>query len=236
MGRTKRSGAGAASLGIEGRRSGGAEALSESFELTAPVMARAAPSGPSWIHEIRHDGLRCAAVVCGGTVRLLTRNRRDVTKRFHRIAAELLLLREHDAIIDGEIGAQDEGGVARFDNLHRAIEAGAYESLIYFAFDLLYVDGVDLRPRPLLSRKECLHDLLEPLKGTRIHYCDHLEGDPAPLYARLCEIGAEGIVSKAAAAPYRGGRDPNWLNIKCRAWSAKRRKTAATWKIARRPR
>jgi bifunctional non-homologous end joining protein LigD len=234
MGPAKRSGAGAASLGIENRRSGDVGAISESFELTAPVTARAAPSGPSWIHEIRHDGLRCAAVIRGGSVRLLTRNRRDVAKRFHRIAAELLPLRRHDAIIDGEIGAQDESGVARFDNLHRAIEAGAYENLIYFAFDLLYVDGVDLRPQPLLSRKECLRDLLEPLKGTRIIYCDHLEGDPAPLYAYLCEIGAEGIVSKAAAAPYRGGRDPNWLNIKCRAWSAKRRQAAEQSSVMKR--
>ncbi len=234
MGRAKRSGAGPASSGFEGSRHGGVAALSESFELTAPVMAKAAPSGPSWIHEIRHDGLRCAAVICGGKVRLLSRSHRDVTRRFHRIAAELLLLRDHDAIVDGEIGAQDDSGVARFDNLHRAIEAGAYESLIYFAFDLLYVDGVDLRPRPLLSRKECLRDLLAPLTGTRIRYCDHLEGDPAPLYAHLCEIGAEGIVSKAVAAPYRGGRDPNWLDIRCRARRAGRGRGVGNWNVVKR--
>ena len=221
MERPKRSGAGHAGT------------FAHSFELTAPVPAKAAPNGPSWIHEIKHDGHRCAAVIGDGTVRLVTRNHRDVTKRFHRIAAELLLLKDHDAIIDGEIGAQDEKGVARLDNLHRAIEAGAYEQLIYFAFDLLHIDGVDLRPRPLLSRKECLRDLLEPLKGSRIQYCDHLEGDPGPLYARLCEIGAEGIVSKAAAAPYRGGRDPNWLNVKCRAWSARRSGGAAKWSVVK---
>ena len=91
------------------------------FELTAPVLAKKLPTGPQWIHEVKHDGHRCAAVIKNGTVRLLTRNHRDVTRRFHVIATGLLALRDHDAILDGEIGAQDELGVAKLDNLHRAM-------------------------------------------------------------------------------------------------------------------
>jgi bifunctional non-homologous end joining protein LigD len=207
-----------------------------SFELTAPITAKALPKGPSWVHEIKHDGHRCAAVIRDGTVRLFTRSHRDVTRRFHHLAVAFLSLADHEAIIDGEIGARDEKGVATFDNLHRVIGSGDDEKLIYFAFDLLYADGVDLRPQPLLSRKERLRDLLEPIQGTRIQYRGHLRGDPGPLYARLCEIGAEGIVSKAVAAPYRGGRDPNWLKVRCRALAAGRAKSVEKWNIVRPPR
>jgi bifunctional non-homologous end joining protein LigD len=206
------------------------------FELTAPVLAKALPKGPEWIHEIKHDGHRCAAIIKGGTVRLLTRTRRDVTRRFHVIATALLALRDHEAIIDGEVGAQNALGVATLDNLHRAIEASAYESLVYIAFDLLFLNGQDLRRWPLLSRKEALRDLLEPLEGSRIQYSNHLEGDPTRLYERLCELGAEGIVSKAAHAPYQGGRDPSWLKIKCKGWAAEHAKTVEKWNIVKRPR
>lgn len=206
------------------------------FELTAPVLAKALPKGPEWIHEIKHDGHRCAAVIKDGTVHLFTRTHRDVTRRFHVIATALLALREHEAVIDGEIGAQDELGVAKLENLHRAIEASAYERLIYIAFDLLFLDGVDLRTLPLLSRKDALKDLLKPLDGTRIQYSNHLEGDPTRLYERLCELGAEGIVSKVAHAPYRGGRDPCWLKIKCRRWAEEHAKTVEKWNIVKRSR
>ena len=207
-----------------------------SFKLTAPVLAKRLPTGPQWVHEIKHDGHRCAAVIKDGTVRLLKRNHRDVTRRFHVIATALLALRDHEAIIDGEIGAQDELGVAKLDNLHRAIEASAYERLIYVAFDLLFLDGVDVRSRPLLSRKEALRDLLKPLERSRIQYSEHVEGDAGRLYERLCELGAEGIVSKAATAPYRGGRDPSWLKVKCRGWAAEHAKTVEKWNIVKRPR
>ncbi|HEX2116851.1 MAG TPA: hypothetical protein VHM01_20795 [Alphaproteobacteria bacterium] len=201
------------------------------FELTAPVSAKALPRGPQWVHEIKHDGQRCAAVIEHGTVRLLTRSQRDITKRFHLIAADLLAIRGHEAIIDGEIAAQDESGVAKIDNLHRAIEASAYERLVYIAFDLLFLDGVDLRRWPLLSRKDALRDLLQPLAGTHIQYSEHLEGDAGQLYEKLCELGAEGVISKAATAPYRGGRDPSWLKVKCRARAGA--ESGAKWNVVK---
>jgi hypothetical protein len=103
------------------------------FELTAPVTAKALPQGPQWVHEIEHDGRRCAALIEHGAVRLLTRSHRDVTRRFHTIAADLLAIRGHDAIIDGEIAAEHDASVVKFENLHRAIEASAYERLVYIA-------------------------------------------------------------------------------------------------------
>lgn len=191
------------------------------FELTAPVAAKAPPRGPDWIHEIEHDGRRAAAVIAGGTVRLLTRGHRDVTRRFHVIATDLLALKERDAVIDGEIATLDEAGIAKSDALRRAIEAGARERLVYFAFDLLFLDGMDLRVQPLLARKDRLRELLRPLVGTRILYGEYMQGDPGPIYARLREMGAHVIVSKAATAPYRGGRDPSWLKVKLRAWQSR---------------
>jgi bifunctional non-homologous end joining protein LigD len=202
------------------------------FELTAPVSAKALPQGPQWVHEIEHDGRRCAALIEDGTVRRLTRGHRDVTRRFHAIAADLLAIRGHDAIIDGEVAAEGAGGVAKLENLHRAIEASAYEHLVYIAFDLLFLDGVDLRRWPLLSRKDALRDLLRPLAGRRVRYSEHLEGDVAQLYARFRELGAGSVISKAATAPYRGGRDPSWLKVKLRAQAGK--ESGARWNVARR--
>lgn len=201
------------------------------FELTAPVSAKALPRGPQWVHEIGHDGRRCAAMIENGTVRLLTRNHRDVTRQFHTIAADLLAIRGHDAIIDGEIAALDEGGMPRIEALHRAIEASAYESLVYIAFDLLFLDSVDLRRWPLLSRKDALRDLLQPLARTRIRYSEHLEGDGERVYQQLSALGAERVISKAATAPYRGGRDPSWLKVKLRAANTERAHATERWNL-----
>lgn len=205
------------------------------FELTAPVPAKALPQGPQWVHEVKHAGLRCAAVIEDGAVRLLTPGHRDVTRRFHLIAADLLAIRGHDAIIDGEVVSQGEGSIARIEPLHRAIEASAYEALTYVASDLLFLDGVDLRRWPLLSRKDALRNLLNPLAGTRIRYGEHIEGDGDRLYERLDALGAKAVVSKASTAPYRGGRDPSWLKVKLRARDAGRAHVTEKWNLLKKP-
>ena len=207
-----------------------------SFELTAPVSAKALPQGPQWIHEIEHDGQRCAVLIEHGAVRLLTPGHRDITKRFHVIATDLLAIRGHEAIIDGDIAAQAAGGVARIENLHRAIEASAHERLVYIAFDLLFLDGVDLRRWPLLSRKDALRNLLKPLAGSHVQYGEHLEGDAERVYEELSALGAAGAVSKAATAPYRGGRDPSWLKVKLLSVGAEREGKTERWNLLRKPR
>lgn len=206
------------------------------FELTSPVLTTSLPAGARWVHEVKHDGHRCAAVIKAGKVRLLSRTHREMTRRFPVIATALLALADHDAIIDGEIAAQDERGVAKLETLHEVMESGRHERVVYIAFDLLFLDGEDLRPQPLIERKDVLRKLLAPLAGTRIQYSEHLQGDATRLYERLCEIGAEGVVSKAATAPYRGGRDPSWLKIKCRAWAAEHAKTIEKWNIVKQSR
>jgi bifunctional non-homologous end joining protein LigD len=199
------------------------------FELAAPVEAKKPPAGPGWIHEIKHDGHRCAVTICAGQIVLLSRNHHDVTARFPVVQSAFARLCANDVIIDGEIACQDENGVARLDRLHEAIETGNHGRLAYLAFDLLFLDGVDLRPQPLLARKERLRDLLAPFAGSQVIYSDHLEGDPTPLFERICALGGEGIVSKAAEAPYRGGRDPSWVNVKCPGWAAEHAKVVERW-------
>jgi bifunctional non-homologous end joining protein LigD len=204
------------------------------FELTAPVSAKALPKGPQWVHEIEHAGRRCAAVIEDGTVRLLTPGHRDVTRRFHPIATALLGIRGHEAIIDGEIAGEGADRVLDSENLHRAIEASAHATLVYIAFDLLFLDGVDMRRWPLLSRKDALRDLLQPLAGTCIRFGDHVEGDGDRVRDRLAALGAEGVISKAATAPYRGGRDPSWLRVKLRADEDGRARGTEKWNLRKR--
>lgn len=206
------------------------------FELTAPVPAKALPLGPQWIHEIEHDGRRCAAVIENGAVRLVTRTHRDVTRAFHAIATDLLAIQGHAAIVDGEIAALDAAGAPRIEPLHRAIEAGPRNDLVYFAFDLLFLDGTDLRLWPLLSRKDALRNLLRTLARSRIRYSEAVEGDPETLYERLDAVGVASVVSKAVTAPYRAGRDPSWLKVKSRAAQTDRARAAEKWNLAKSPR
>jgi bifunctional non-homologous end joining protein LigD len=182
------------------------------FELTAPVSAKALPKGPQWVHEIEHAGRRSAAV----------------------IATALLGIRGHEAIIDGEIAGEGADRVLDSENLHRAIEASAHATLVYIAFDLLFLDGVDMRRWPLLSRKDALRDLLQPLAGTCIRFGDHVEGDGDRVRDRLAALGAEGVISKAATAPYRGGRDPSWLRVKLRADEDGRARRTEKWNLRKR--
>lgn len=204
------------------------------FELAVPVQAKKPPTGPGWVHEIKHDGHRCAVTICAGEIVLLSRNHHDVTTRFPVIRSAFARLCANDVIIDGEMACQDENGVARLDRLHEAIERGDHSRLVYLAFDLLYADGVDFRSQPLLSRKERLRDLLTPLAGSRVIYSDHLEGDPTPFFERICALGGEGIVSKAANGPYRGGNDRSWVKVKCPGWAAEHTKVVEKWNISRR--
>lgn len=146
------------------------------FGLAAPVSARTLPKGPQWVHEIEQAGRRCATLIEACTVRLPTPGHRDVTRHFHPIAAALLAIRGHEAIIDGEIASKGADRVLESENLQRAIEASAHASLVYIAFDLLFLGGVDLRRWPLLSRKDALRELLRPLTRTCVQYGDDVEG------------------------------------------------------------
>jgi bifunctional non-homologous end joining protein LigD len=186
-------------------------------EFIAPQLATLvgrAPAGESWLHEIKLDGYRILARVERGRARLLTRNGKDWSARFPRVAAAAARLETDRALLDGEIVALDEHGVSKFQKLQEALSRGRSEHLVYFVFDLLHLDGRDLRPLPQSERKALVARLLGSARAP-IRYSEHVEGQGAAFFDRACEMGLEGIVSKQKEAPYRSGRGTAWLKVKC---------------------
>ena len=177
-----------------------------------PASSRNAP----WLHEIKFDGYRTMAYLSGGSARLITRGGLDWSRRYGDLPQAFSELPCKEAIIDGEIVVLDDKGVSRFGLLQEALSDGAGNRLVFYAFDLLHLDGWDLRKAPLVKRKALLAQLLSGSIGGRspVQYSDHVEGDGAGLYEQAAQIGLEGIVSKRADGPYVGGRSSSWLKIK----------------------
>src|ERR1700704_5381536 len=176
------------------------------------------PGGEGWCHEIKFDGYRVQLRIEDGEATLKTRKGLDWTDRFQAIAKEGSSL--PDALIDGEIVALDHDGVPDFSMLQAALSDGKTDNLIFFAFDLLFADGMDLRRVPLGQRKQQLKQLLERRpKGNAklIRYVEHFESGGDAILKSACKLSLEGIVSKKLSAPYRSGRSEDWTKAKCRA-------------------
>jgi len=183
-------------------------------ELCTPVERP--PSGEGWCHEIKFDGYRVQLRVEHGKAKLRTRKGLDWTEKFETIAKEASRL--PDALIDGEIVALSHNGAPDFSTLQAAISDGKTDSLIFFAFDLLFADGEDLRRLPLEERKARLKEMLEALAEAKsIRYVEHFEGDGETILQSASKLSLEGIVSKRLSAPYRSGRSESWTKAKCRA-------------------
>ena len=172
------------------------------IEPCLPSAAKVPPRGPNWIHEIKHDGFRIMARRDGAGVRLITRNGNDFTRRFPLAAAAVAALPERSCLIDGEAIACDENGLAVFELIRRHRNHG---SAILCAFDLLEIDGEDLRRAPIEQRKHRLARLLRsPDHGFVLN--EHFGGDGAIIFKHVCKLGCEGIVSKRLGSSYRSGR------------------------------
>jgi bifunctional non-homologous end joining protein LigD len=175
-----------------------------------PTRGPKPPVGTDWVHEIKHDGYRLQVRREGGAVRLFTRRGYDWSKRYPAIARTAMLLRARSFTLDGEAVVCGPDGVAIFDALHRR---GTVTEAMLYAFDLLELDGEDLRSLPLGDRKKRLARLLG---GRRlgIVLSNHTDEDGATIFRQACIMGLEGIVSKRLSAPYRSGRSTEWLKIK----------------------
>jgi bifunctional non-homologous end joining protein LigD len=176
------------------------------------------PQGAGWAHEVKFDGYRLQMRIEGGAAQLRTRKGLDWTGKFPEIAAAGGGLA--DAIVDGEVVALDHDGAPDFAALQAALSSGDTAPLVYFAFDLLFAAGRDLRKLPLKDRKARLKDLLGALKGRaaqRIRYVEHFEAAGDAVLKSACSMALEGIVSKKLGAPYRSGRSVAWTKAKCRA-------------------
>src|SRR5258705_2536702 len=175
------------------------------------------PSGPRWIHEIKHDGYRIQARINGRETRLLTRKALDWTARFRSIADALAGLGLGSALIDGEIVVEDEKGISSLNNLQADLKAGRRERFRYYVFDLLYCEGYDLTKATLVDRKRLLQDIVAGLAaGSPIRFSEHLEADGPTMLEHSCRMGLEGIISKRRDLPYRPGRGEHWFKSKCR--------------------
>ena len=192
-----------------------------------PTKAPQPPSGDAWLHEIKHDGFRVVARKDGERVRLYSRPGNDLTHRFSLIVEALARLRSRSCIIDGEAVCCGDDGVPSFDRIrHRRHDA----SVFLYAFDLIELNGDDLRREPLAVRKATLASVLaKAAPGLRLN--DHLEHPDGELvFAHACKMGLEGIVSKRKASTYRSGRSPDWLKSKNPACEAVRREAEEDWK------
>ena len=177
------------------------------------------PAAGDWVHEVKFDGYRIQMRVENGTVTLKTRKGLDWTAKFGSAissAAKGL----PDCVIDGEVVALDHRGSPDFAGLQAALSEGKTNDLIFFAFDLLFLSGEDLRSRPLVDRKSVLEKLFTKVYGkhqAEIRYVEHFETGGDAVLKSACRMSLEGIVSKQAAAPYASGRSDSWTKAKCRA-------------------
>jgi bifunctional non-homologous end joining protein LigD len=173
------------------------------------------PTGPGWLHEIKYDGYRIQGRKAGEETTLFSRSGLDWTVRFPAIAPALGTLPCDDALIDGEIAFVLPSGITDFKSLQEHIDT-PNPAIRYYVFDLLELDGKDLRGLPLTTRKERLKSLLSEKRVSEwLIYSDHVDGDGAAVYRGACEAGLEGIISKRADSKYRSGRFKDWLKIKC---------------------
>jgi bifunctional non-homologous end joining protein LigD len=173
------------------------------------------PAGEGWGHEIKFDGYRMQLRVEDGKVSLKTRKGLDWTGKFGAIAREAKSL--PDALIDGEVVALDHDGVPHFSDLQAALSDGKTGKLIFFAFDLLFAEDMDLRRLPLRDRKARLKEMLDEHGDKNIRYVEHFEVDGDAVMESARELSLEGIISKKLAAPYHSGRTDSWTKAKARA-------------------
>jgi len=178
------------------------------------TLATVPPDGDEWVHEIKLNGHRMLLRVDSGKVRVLARNRQDWTARLPAIADAAARLPVKRALLDGELVAFDEAGISRFARLQEALEEEDEEALEFVAFDLIHLDGQDLRPRPFVERKALLGERLAD-RRPGIGYSKHSDGGGREFYDHACEKGLEGTVSKQRSAPYRSGRSQAWLKVLC---------------------
>jgi ATP-dependent DNA ligase len=196
------------------------------IEPCLPSPAPKPPTGSNWIHEIKHDGFRLMARRDPVGIRLITGTGNDWTNRYPLVVQAVNHLKVRSCLIDGEVVCSDEKGVTSFQLLrHRRNEPRAF----LYAFDLLELNGADLRKESIEVRKATLASILRKARpGVRMNeHLEHSEGDV--VFRHACKMGLEGIVSKRLGSRYRSGRSPDWLTFKNPAAPAVKREAEKDW-------
>jgi bifunctional non-homologous end joining protein LigD len=179
-----------------------------------PTLSRTVPDGPQWAYEIKHDGFRFICRRDGERVRVFSRNGRDWSDKVPAIVEATLALPVTSATLDGEGVVVDDRGVTDFERLRSALAGrGGSRQVFLYGFDLLALDGEDLRRHPWEIGRATLTSLLrEASPGLRLS--EHLNGDGEIIFRHSCALGAEGIVAKRRDQPYRSGRCADWIKVK----------------------
>ena len=180
------------------------------IEPCIPTRARKPPSGPGWVHEVKHDGYRLQVRRTGSLVRLFTRRGFEWSDRYPAISAAAAKLATESFTLDGEAVVCGPDGIAIFDALHRR---GTVSEAMLYAFDLLELDGEDLRDIPLGDRKKRPARLVGK-RRVGIVLSEHTDENGALIFQQACRLGLEGIVSKRLTAPYRSGPSRDWIKVK----------------------
>jgi bifunctional non-homologous end joining protein LigD len=173
------------------------------------------PTDDNWLHEIKFDGYRLLCRVKNGDARLFTRNGNDWTPKLSAQAEAVARLGLKDAWLDGEAVVLTEQGRSSFQALQNAFDSRFTGTIVYCIFDLLYLNGYDLRETPLIERKRLLASLLNQFKDPQLRYSDHIIGDNQASFEEACRQGLEGLIVKRMDAGYRSGRGRGWLKVKC---------------------
>lgn len=182
------------------------------IEMCNPSTVERAPTGARWAHEIKWDGYRAQARFEDGEVDVFTRAGNNWKATFYPVAQAVARLRASNAIIDGEVVALKDG-LSDFHELRRQL-GEAQPAIVYQAFDLLWLNGDDLRPLPFRERKARLAKLIGA-GSKHLAYVEYFETEGAHMLASACNLHLEGIVSKLLDSPYRSGRSRDWLKTKC---------------------
>jgi len=181
-------------------------------QLPSPVDSP--PEFKGWIHEIKFDGYRTIIRKDGDAVKFLTRQGLDWTERYQALIPHVQALDCDTALLDGEVAAQDARGATSLELLQEALSADRDHDLIYYAFDLVHLNGQDLKAVPLIDRKALLRRLVPVDPMCHVQFSDHVTGDGRALFAQACRLGLEGVVSKDGKASYRQERTKTWLKAK----------------------
>jgi bifunctional non-homologous end joining protein LigD len=207
------------STGVQRRPPGGF------IQPCLPTASDRPRTGPEWVHEIKQDGYRLMARRVGERVRLFTRRGYDWSDRYPRIVRAMGALKATSALIDGEAVWCGPDGAADFDELH----SRAHDDQVFmYAFDLLELNGEDLRARPLEERKAALAKLIARASDG-LQLSEHLNGDGKEIFEHVCRMGLEGIVSKRRDSPYVSGCAKYWIKVRNPASAAMLRYEEGTW-------
>ncbi|MDB5905156.1 MAG: ykoU [Betaproteobacteria bacterium] len=184
------------------------------IEPELATLVKEAPAGAEWVHEMKLDGYRMLCRIENGQVQMISRNGKDWTANFLSIARCVARLPVDTAWLDGEVVVMEADGRTSFQALQNALSADHAGKLHYFAFDLMYLNGYDLRGAPLLERKRVLESLLAGAPSA-LRLSTHIEGSGAEFFRQACSLKLEGMISKRAQSAYLGGRGRDWLKVKC---------------------